>query len=249
MRLEQAIFTSVRGGRLEGYQLAAASPGITPQLARELTIWGPAHDSLWDTRRDARSVNFHPLMSGGYCLSCTTIAGAEYSGRGGGRVYTQMFVVPAELLARFANDAFLVLRALAASGRLVVLDEVPPELSSVPLLGRCDAADPTLMSQILDEVGQDAFGELAGAIANAPAVAVLTSGHVERLFEAVLWTFSVSERQRISFTTGLKESSRRPFRLCVLPADPAIVRQSQRQHNRQIIDLAANSRLSTSMSG
>jgi hypothetical protein len=80
-------------------------------------------------------------------------------------------------------------------------------------------------------------------------VAVLTSGHVERLFEAVLWTFPVSERSNISFTTGLKESSRRPFRVCVLPGDPAIVRQSQRQHNRLIIDLAADSRLSTSMSG
>src|SRR3569623_648025 len=124
-RIEQAIFTSVKRTRLDGYQLATASRGITAEISRELTIWGPAHDSLWDMRRDARSVNFFPLTIGGYCLSITTVAGAEYSGRGGGRIYTQMFVLPPEVLARFANDPFHVLRALAASGRLLVPDKVP----------------------------------------------------------------------------------------------------------------------------
>ena len=47
MRLEQAIFTSVRSERLDGYQLAARSSGVTDELAKELTGWGPAHDSLW----------------------------------------------------------------------------------------------------------------------------------------------------------------------------------------------------------
>src|SRR5687767_6025430 len=110
MRLEQAIFTSTRGSRLNGYQLAARSNGVSEELAKELTTWGPTHDSLWDTRHDARSVNFHPLSTGTYCLSCTTIAGEEYSGRGGGRIYTQMFVLPGEALTRFAHDPFLILR-------------------------------------------------------------------------------------------------------------------------------------------
>src|SRR5687767_2038023 len=128
MRLEQAVFTSIKGPRLDGYQLAGASSGIAGELAKELTVWGPAHDSLWDTRQDARSINFHPLSTGDYCLSSTTLAGEEYSGRGGGRVYTQMIVVPRDLLPRFANDPFLILRALAASGRLVVHESVPEKL-------------------------------------------------------------------------------------------------------------------------
>src|SRR5262245_8645499 len=135
MRLEQAIFTSVQSTRLNGYQLAATSPGVGEALSRELTAWGPAHDSLRDTGRDARSVNFHPLSTGDYCLSCTTLAGEEYSGRGGGRVYTQMFVLPLDVLVRFAHDPFLVLRALSAAGRLVVYDEIPERLATVPLLG------------------------------------------------------------------------------------------------------------------
>src|SRR4051812_38066213 len=98
MRLEQAIFTSIQSSRLDGYQLAAVSSGITPEQAKELTVWGPAHDSAWDTRRDARSINFHPISDGTFCLSCTVLAGAEYSGRAGGRVYTQMFLVSREAL-------------------------------------------------------------------------------------------------------------------------------------------------------
>ena len=237
MRLEQAIFTSVHGHRLDGYQLAARSPGVSEPLARELTLWGPAHDSLWDTRRDARSVNFHPLESGDYCLSVTTSAGAEYSGRSGGRVYTQMLILPHELLTRFTCDPFLVLRAMAAAGRLVVHDEVPPSLATVPLLGHSPHIEDSLLPQVLDEIGAKVFDDLVAAVAESPSVAIVTSGQVERLFQAVLHAFTAEERASISFTTGLKDSPRRPFKLFVLPNDPTIVRQSQRANGTKVIDL------------
>ncbi len=86
MRLEQAIFTSVRSERLDGYQLAARSPGIDDDLAKELITWGPAHDSLWDNSLRASSLNFHALSDDRFCVSKTVLAGAEYSGRSGGRV-------------------------------------------------------------------------------------------------------------------------------------------------------------------
>lgn len=237
MRLAQAIFTSIRSSRLDGYQLAAHSAGVTNEMAKELTTWGPTHDSLWDTRRDARSVNFHPLTSGEYCLSCTTIAGAEYSGRGGGRVYTQTFIMPPEALAHFQEDPFLILRALAAAGRLVVQDQVPETLPTVPLLGRSEKPDDSLITQVIDEVGASVFKGLAEAVATAPSVAVVTSGHVERLFQALLHAFPPEDRRTISFTTGLKGSPRRPFKLFVLPNDPSLVRQSQRLSGAKIIDL------------
>ena len=237
MRLPQAIFTSVKSSRLDGYQLAATSSGVSDAVIQELTVWGPAHDSLWDTRRDARSINFHPLASGEYCLSCTTLAGAEYSGRGGGRVYTQMFLLPPDVLTRFAHDPFLILRALSAAGRLVVYEEVPEKLPAVPLLGRSDQPDPSLVSQVLDEIGEKVFHELVDAVATSSSVAVVTSGHVELLFQALLHAFSPAERSSISFTTGLKDSPRRPFKLFVLPNDSSIVRQSQRVSGATIIDL------------
>ncbi len=241
MRIEQAIFTSLQSSRLDGYQLAATSSGIGPEQAKELTFWGPAHDSLWDTRCDSRSVNFHPLSDGAFCLSCTTLAGAEYSGRGGGRVYTQMFVLTRDALAQFANDPFLVLRALSAAGRLIVLDQVPSTLPSVPLLGRSIKADATLAHSILEEVGEKVFRDLADAVARPDRVAVSTSGHVERLFQAAIHTLAFDERLSLSFTTGLKDSPRRPFKLFVLPSDPSIVLQSQRQTAAKVIDLVGES--------
>jgi len=237
MRIEQAIFTSIQSSRLDGYQLAATSSGMDSELAKELTIWGPAHDSLWDTRCDARSVNFHSLMDGSFCLSCTTLSGAEYSGRSGGRVYTQMFVLRRDALAPFANDPFLVLRALSAAGRLIVLSQVPSSLPSVPLLGRTVKVDSAFARDVVDEVGEKVFHDLAQAVAGPGRVAVSTSGHVERLFQASLHTLPFEERLSLSFTTGLKDSPRRPFKLFVLPSDAAIVRQTQRQTSAKIIDL------------
>lgn len=239
MRLEQAIFTSIRGGRLDGYQLAARSAGLGESLAKELTAWGPAHDSLWDTRRDARSINFHPLSTGDFCLSCTAVSGEEYSGRGGGRVYTQMFVVPRAGMERFACDPFLVLRALAAAGRLVVHNEVPQSLLTVPLLGRGEQPDKSLAAQVIDEIGPRVFEAVVEAVAAAPHVAIVTSGHVERLFQAALHAFAPEDRLKISFTTGLKDSPRRPFKLFVVPNDPALVRQSQRLCGARVVELAS----------
>ena len=241
MRLEQAIFTSIQGSRLDGYQLAVASSGISADLERELTVWGPAHDSLWDTRRDARSVNFHPLSGNNYCLSSTTLAGAEYSGRGGGRIYSQMFVLPQEALAHFANDPFLVLRALSAAGRLVVLDRIPRTLSSVPLLGRSETADAVVAQDVVEEVGEKIFHDLVEAVSGTARVAALSSGHVERLFQAILHALPIEQRLNVSFTTGLKDSPRRPFKLFVLPSDPSIVRQSQRLNGARVVDLAGAS--------
>jgi hypothetical protein len=244
MRLHQAVFTSIKGPRLDGYQLAGLTSGIAGDLAKELTLWGPAHDSLWDTRQDARSVNFHPLATGDYCLSCTTLAGEEYSGRGGGRVYTQMFVLPQVLLARFANDPFLVLRALAAAGRLVVHEKVPETLPSVPLLGSARPPDESQLAQPQEELGPAVFQEVLSALPSSPRVAVMTSGHVERLFQALLHALPAEDRLSISFTTNLKDSPRRPFKLFVLPNDPSLMRQSQRLSAVRIIDLAGEPALS-----
>lgn len=238
MRLEQAIYTSLPGPRLAGYQLAAISPGIDAPLARELTTWGPAHDALWDRRADARSVNSHPLSGNQWCLSWTCVAGEEYSGRGGGRVYTQMFVVPHAALARFENDPFLILRALAAAGRLIIYDPVPSELPTVPLPGRSSTSDPSLAQQVLDEVSAAVFDRIRRALMESPRVAVATSGQVERLFQALIRSFPVDQRLAISFTTGLKDTPCRPVRLFVLPRDPALLRQVQRRGDVALIDVA-----------
>ena len=237
MRLEQAIFTSVRSERLDGYQLAARSSGVSEDLAKELTGWGPAHDSMWAIHPGAASVNFHSLSDGRYCVSQTTLAGAEYSGRGGGRVYTQMVIVPREGLAKFGGDPFLVLRALTAAGRMIVYDDVPSELPSIPLIGRAAPEQPGWIAEIVAKAGEETIAELAEAITRQGFVTVITDLAVERLFQALLSQLIPAERLDVSFTTGLKPSSRRPFKLSIVPDDPALVRQSQRLQSGKVIEV------------
>ena len=133
--IEQAVFTSAPTHRTAGYHLVGRSPGVTEVDVRELAVWGPSHDSLLDLGPDATSVNFHPLPSGAYCVSRTVSAGFEYSGRGGHRVYTQCLILPPDVLRRFANNAFAVVRAAVAGGMLQVFDQVPEQLSSLSLQG------------------------------------------------------------------------------------------------------------------
>lgn len=237
MRLEQAIFTSVRSERLDGYQLAARSADMSDELAQELTAWGPAHDSLWLTAPGTTSVNFHTLSHDRWCVSQTTLSGAEYSGRGGGRVYTQMIVLPREAIERFAGDPFLVLRALAASGRVTVYDQVPRELASIPLVGRAASESHEWMPELVAKAGPAALTELTdAALCNEPAT-VVTDLPVERLFQAVLHVLQPAQRLTVSFTTGLRPSTRRPFRLSTVPPDPALIRQSPRSQQGKVIEI------------
>jgi GTPase-associated protein 1 len=240
MRLPQAIFTSVRGKRLDGYQLASRSDEIDDDLARDLHAWGPAHDSLLYPREGIDSINFHPLQGGQwYCLSRTLCAGAEYSGRSGGRVYTQMFLLSPDGLARFANNPFLVLRALRAAGRLLVYDEVPETLRSLPLVGR--AANHEVEEQN-DELSAGNLSTLETALKQSPSVAVLGTKAAEPWFAALFRRLPLEERPRVSFSTGLKPSMGRPFRLFVAPDDAAQQRQLSRQSGVCIVELRGGNR-------
>ncbi|HEX5105734.1 MAG TPA: hypothetical protein VFV87_18065 [Pirellulaceae bacterium] len=240
MRLEQAIFTSLRSQRLDGYQLAAHSSGISEEIAKELATWGPAHDSLWSHERDAASVNFHRLAGGLFCISQTSLAGAEYSGRGGGRVYTQMLVVPREALARFADDPFQILQAVAASGRLLVHEQVPDSLPTIPLLGRGRELGRDAMQPLIDVIGAETLAELTEVATSNWAATVITNVPVPRLFQVLLHQLAPDERLEVSFTTGLRPSSRRPFKLSIVPDDPALARQSQRMSGGRIIEARAD---------
>jgi hypothetical protein len=237
MRLEQAIFTSVRSERLDGYQLAARSGDVSDELAKELTAWGPAHDSLWLGHPGASSVNFHSLSDDRYCVSQTTLSGAEYSGRGGGRVYTQMVVIPRDGMLKFRGDPFLVLRALVASGRFTIYDSVPRELVNIPLIGRPGDEPPAWIQEIVEKVGAEIIAELSEAVTGAEPVTVITDLPVERLFQTILHQLEPAERLEVSFTTGLKPSSRRAFKLSTAPPDPSLVRQSQRTHHGKVIEV------------
>lgn len=237
MLIEQAIFTSAETSRREGYQLVAHSPGIDEADLRELSAWGPSHDSLLDASEDAVSVNFFRLPSGSYCVSKTTPGGQEYSARGGPKVYTQCLVVDADCLARFANNPFALLNAAFAQGSVRVHEKIPEALEAFRLAGRAAAVDQALLSQLRAEPGVTWLGALLDAAIASPALAIVGGSQPLRLVAGLINGLPVECRTHFSFSTGLKYSPRRPFRVLCLNDDPVEMRRLARLGERTVLEL------------
>jgi len=239
-RIDQAIFTSAETDRGSGYQIAAASPGAGEADLRELAAWGPSHDSLIDPTAGAVSVNFHPLPSGAYCVSRTTPSGWEYSGRGGVRVYTQCLIVPRGVLARFANNPFAVMRAATASGLVRQYDALPEVLEPFGLAGRAAAVDAALLARLSANPGPEWMATLVQAALDSVSVAVAGGPPAEQLIAGLVNCLPPECRTEFSFSTGLKFSSRRPFRVVALSSHPEELRRVERLYNVAVLRLKDN---------
>lgn len=217
MSIEQAIFTSAETRHSSGYHLACRSSGICDADARDLAAWGPSHDSLAGVTYAGQSVNFFPLPSGSYCVSRTVAAGEEYSERGGPRVFTRCLVVSPADLARFANSPFAVVRAALAAGELDVPDVLPQWLEPITLGGRASRVDHSVLYRLSSRVTPDEVVRLVTAAFEQRRLVAVTEIDAELLVAGVMNTLPVDRRVELSFSTGLRFSPQRPFRLMVLP--------------------------------
>lgn len=237
MFVEQAIFTSVRSGRNEGYQIAAASPGVTLADKQELSQWGPGHDALYDARPTAESVNCHRMASGTYCLSRTLCAGREYSGRGGHRVYTHCFLLPDDLLLRFSHHPFRVMEALVVSGRAAVLKPIPDQLPPALLVGRAHQVKTVEIERLCHALGPEKLAAALGAALGTELLGIAAPVSMTRLLSVLLDLLPLPYRRDFSWTTGLRVSPRRPYRVAGLPADRDGQRQAVRLMHLTVLDL------------
>jgi hypothetical protein len=241
--IEQAIFTSAQSDHAVGYHLVARSPGVEEKDARELTIWGPSHESLETCDTTAVSVNFFRLPSGAFCVSKTQIAGEEYSGRGL-RTYTNCLVVPPPVLLRFANNPFAILRAAWAKGLLRVCDAVPVQMAPFQLAGRAAPVDEGLIGQLVEQCGAAAIGQAIEALFGEKPVILIGVAKPEATVAGLLTLFPASCRRELSFTTGLKFSPRRPFQLLVASQESAELRRLNRQQLVSVVDLGSSAKSS-----
>jgi hypothetical protein len=239
-QIEQAVFSSAETDRAAGYQILGSSEGLQPQDLQELAAWGPSHDALLETGPDATSFNFHRLPSGDYCVSRTTAAGPEYSGRGGLRVYTQCLVLPPSELARFANNPFAVLRAALAGGDLAVYDNVPRKLDPIQLPGRAAAVDSALLARLQVKPGSEWLCRIVDAALNSPNLIVAGSNAPEHIIAGLINCLPPECRTEFSFSTGLVFSPQRPFRVRAMPADEAVWRRRRHALDATIVDFSKN---------
>jgi hypothetical protein len=241
--IEQVIYTSAVTDRGAGYQIVARSPGLHEEDARELAVWCPSHDSFLDLGPEAVSYNFHPLPSGAFCVSRTVPAGWEYSGRGGVRVYTHGLIIAPEVLLRFSNNPFAILKAALAGGMLEIRDPLPLRLEPITLVGGATMVDQNLLIELANHPGPQAISALLQAARDAVCLAVSGPTAPEKLIAGVINCLPLTHRTEFSFATGLKFSPRRPFRLVALPSDPAEQRWLEHHDNVSSLDLSGRTPL------
>jgi len=237
VRIEQAVFTSAVTNRRSGYHLVATSPGIVDADAKELSNWGPSHDSLVERSDDLASINFHPLPSGAYCISRTVAQGNEPSGRGV-RVYTQCLVADEAAMGRFSNNPFLLLETAQAAGFLTVHDRVPDALPALDLPGRAAAVEQPRLERLAADPGPLWMGTLTQAALESACLAI-AGADVKPLVAGLMSLLPPECRCEFSFSTGLKFSIQRPFRIVPLPCTAADLPIWQRRYNLTVLDFSA----------
>jgi hypothetical protein len=190
---------------------------------------------------DVSSVNFFRLPSGSYCISKTVAAGPEYSGRGGERIYTNNLVVPPEALARFGNNPFAVLYAAVASGYMVVSRQAPSRLGQIRLIGGAGKFDGQALSQITQADEATCCGQVVDAILTARKVAIVADRGPRKIITAAINCLPPSWRGDVSFSTGLKHSTRRPFCVLAVENDESIQQGLMRRHGFKMVGVVDRS--------
>lgn len=226
--VEQAIFTSARTSSKDGYQLVAWSPGISSDDARQLAVWGPAHDSMIVDDPTDVSLNFHPLGDHKFCVSRTVLGAAEYSGRGGRQVYTHCFVLDAASFKRFYNDPFRVLSAALSIHDLRPGATLPTDLPTMKMLPSGGPVDAGLIRFFDSPVQQQSLVAWTHYAMTSKKL-LFTGGYNDRFLSVFFNLLPVSIRPHFTFSTRLRYSQRRDFRLVGLANDVQEQKKAARQ--------------------
>lgn len=226
MLADQAIFTSERTRRVHGYHIVARSSGVDDGIVQELTRWGPAHGALAESDPDFESLNFHPLAGEKFGVTRTVYGAPEYSSRGGLQIVTLILVLAREQFAGYDNNPLAVAHIARSLGHLRWQPETPRELPRIHLPDESPAAaartDPedTADDQILQILEQ-----ARNLLEEGRDVALAGLEEPEAMLARLLLQIDRERRLEVSYTTGLKPSLNRPFRLQCL-------RGEEDQHRR-----------------
>ena len=218
--------------------MVASSAGIHEADVRELAVWTPSRDSLLDVSPDVESLNFHPLPSGFYCISRSTSAGWECGG--GQRVRTHCLLTPPEVLARFANNPFALARVISDHGLWKNSGQFNWQLEPFLPPGGATPVDQSLLSQLAVDPGPENMAALVQAARDAVCLAIVGANRSPALIAGLFSCLPSECRLEFSFSTGLKFSPWRPFRIVALSNDPAERLWAANYPNVTVVELGDN---------
>lgn len=226
---DHAIFTSVRSPTGEGYRIIAASKGLRPEERQAITRYSPSHEGLCPALSDPEQssaptpgVCFYELPTARLCVSISTTAGAEHTGRGGQRVYTVAAVFHAREFPRLAYNPFAVARAMIAAG-LAAPQLKPPTVLPELTLAVADAMPPRNLRFASAVTSACRRHVLSGILANRSVVLDIPEAWLESA-ELLLLGVPGPLRVKTSLAAGLKFSAGRCQRLNVTHDDNNVAR-------------------------
>jgi hypothetical protein len=198
-----------------GYHLVARSAGIRDDVERVLSAWCPSHASLLQHDLDASSLSFFPVDEEHLALARTVYGAPEYSNRGSLQIVTMLIVLREEQLGGYEFNALALARTTMALGHLWLKADPSERLPSLDLpdhthLGQRPPSSPALAEQ-------EALRAAACHLEQQQGVALVGLADPAAGVERILSGFTGRRRLEISFTTGLKPSAQRPFRLHAYP--------------------------------
>ncbi len=217
---DQAIFTSVRGPMAEGYRVVAASRGLRPDEKQAITKLSPSHDSLcWQPSDDAGgsayAAAFYPLPTGRLCVALSCHAGAEHTGRGGHRVYTQNVIFDGRALDGVGCNPFHVVRGMLAAGLGTPRLDVQGVVDELEL--KVDVGFPADLPRAFAAALRlpHARRALTALFGERGLIVPLRESWVEAA-EVLLLSLPSPLRMKIAFAAGLRFSLGRSHRMYVL---------------------------------
>ncbi len=217
--IEQAIFASTETDLGAEYRVVARSAGVRDADAGELMAWEPTRDAMHDAGDAAQSFNFHPLPSGSFCISRSTPAGWE---RGGGRrVHTHCLIVPLDVMTQVGNNPFAIIQSATQRALWQKPHDIPTSLQPFGLPEDAAAVQQTLLHQLAKDPGPEQMAALVQRACNSVCLALGGATDPATLMAGLFSCLPPECRLEFSFSTGLRFSPWRPYRLVSLSDDPA----------------------------
>ena len=221
------------------HEYLAVSRGIEPMDLSEIRIWSAGKGELLSASPAAFSWNFHPLPSGSFCLSRTSHLELLFPQETGDEVFTHGILVPSQMLKDYANNAMTLFHHLEKLGlwraglevtRQLWSSESPnrppkenfpnaeilPVLKTLSMDGGAEAVRLSTLNAFVRMTGIRRFASILDQILGNFTTILTGNSHPEMLLEALLDVLPIGCRTDFSFSTGLKFSQKRLFRIVFL---------------------------------
>lgn len=207
IRLQRAVFTSIASQSVRGYHLVARSPGIDDEIAQVLCQWSPTHEGLAESGMTANSLNYFPVDGRRFAISKSVIGGSEYSGRSALQTVTTILVGDLDDLAAYRNHPLVLAKIALSMGwlRLIVNYRQPLEVVELSSIAFPEAEYPAESTTMV--------GRVARALSGGDRVAIHGSNSPLSTLARIYDTLPIGQRAPISFSTGVKASTFRPFHI------------------------------------